>query len=69
MLDAVENISFVEVMWKFSDRQEEEDLAAGVGRSRVSGPPQPTYSDDEDDYEDEEEEVTGSTGTSSRWGV
>ncbi|XP_026205420.1 ubiquitin carboxyl-terminal hydrolase BAP1 [Anabas testudineus] len=50
-----------------SPMQEEEDLAAGVGRSRVSGPPQPTYSDDEDDYEDEEEEVTGSTGTSSRF--
>lgn len=46
--------------------QEEEDLAAGVGRSRRPGPLQPPYSDDEDDYEDEEEEVTGSTGTSSR---
>lgn len=47
--------------------QEEEDLAAGVGRTRMSAPPQPTYSDDEDDYEDEEEEVTGSAVTSTRF--
>lgn len=47
--------------------QEEEDLAAGVGRTRVSGPPQPPFSDDEDDYEDEEEEVvTSPASTSSR---
>lgn len=46
--------------------QEEEDLAAGVGRTRMSAPPQPPYSDDEDDYEDEEEEVTGSSVTSNR---
>uniref|UniRef100_A0AAR2IY02 ubiquitinyl hydrolase 1 n=1 Tax=Pygocentrus nattereri TaxID=42514 RepID=A0AAR2IY02_PYGNA len=39
-----------------SPMQEEEDLAAGVGRPRVPGPPQPAYSDDEEDYEDEEEE-------------
>lgn len=32
----------------------------------MSGPPQPTYSDDEDDYDEEEEEMTGSAGTSSR---
>ncbi|KAM4613845.1 ubiquitin carboxyl-terminal hydrolase BAP1 [Polymixia lowei] len=50
-----------------SPMQEEEDLAAGVGRSRMSGPPQPTYSDDEDDYEDEDEEMTGSGGISSRF--
>lgn len=50
-----------------SPMQEEEDLAAGVGRSRRPGPLQPPYSDDEDDYEDDEEEVTGSTGTSSRF--
>ncbi|KAM8757052.1 ubiquitin carboxyl-terminal hydrolase BAP1 isoform X1 [Acanthopagrus latus] len=50
-----------------SPMQEEEDLAAGVGRSRIAGPPQHPYSDDEDDYEDEEEEVTGSTGTPSRF--
>ncbi|KAM7402160.1 hypothetical protein PAMP_017425 [Pampus punctatissimus] len=49
-----------------SPMQEEEDLAAGVGRSRMSGPPQPPYSDD-DDYEDEDEEVTGSAGTSNRF--
>ncbi|XP_022055877.1 ubiquitin carboxyl-terminal hydrolase BAP1 isoform X2 [Acanthochromis polyacanthus] len=49
-----------------SPMQEEEDLAAGVGRSRMPGPPQPPYSDDEDDYDDDEEEVTGSAGTSSR---
>lgn len=47
-----------------SPMQEEEDLAAGVGRSRVSGP-QPSYSDDDDDYEDEEEEVTSSAGPST----
>nr|XP_025038214.1 ubiquitin carboxyl-terminal hydrolase BAP1 [Pelodiscus sinensis] len=38
-----------------SPMQEEEDLAAGVGRSRV--PVHQHYSDDEDDYDDEEEEV------------
>lgn len=36
--------------------QEEEDLAAGVGRSRVPVRPQ-QYSDDEDDYEDEEDDM------------
>uniref|UniRef100_H3BWM1 Ubiquitin carboxyl-terminal hydrolase n=1 Tax=Tetraodon nigroviridis TaxID=99883 RepID=H3BWM1_TETNG len=50
-----------------SPMQEEEDLAAGVGRTRMSAPPQPPYSDDEDDYEDEEEEVTGSSVTSNRF--
>ncbi|XP_053172374.1 ubiquitin carboxyl-terminal hydrolase BAP1 isoform X2 [Scomber japonicus] len=50
-----------------SPMQEEEDLAAGVGRSRMAGPPQPPYSDDEDDYEDEDEEVTASAGTSNRF--
>uniref|UniRef100_A0A667XVL2 Ubiquitin carboxyl-terminal hydrolase n=1 Tax=Myripristis murdjan TaxID=586833 RepID=A0A667XVL2_9TELE len=49
-----------------SPMQEEEDLAAGVGRSRIPGPPQPPYSDDEDDYEDDDEEVPGSAGTSNR---
>ncbi|KAJ8257530.1 hypothetical protein GJAV_G00186580 [Gymnothorax javanicus] len=44
-----------------SPMQEEEDLAAGVGRSRPQGPPHPQYSDDEDDYEDEEEEEGMST--------
>lgn len=47
--------------------QEEEDLAAGVSRTRMSAPPQPAYSDDEDEYEDEEEEVTGSAVTSNRF--
>ncbi|CAB1420762.1 unnamed protein product [Pleuronectes platessa] len=46
--------------------QEEEDLAAVVGRSRILGPPKPPYSDDED-YEDDEEEVTGSASTSNRF--
>uniref|UniRef100_A0A4W5MFC3 Ubiquitin carboxyl-terminal hydrolase n=1 Tax=Hucho hucho TaxID=62062 RepID=A0A4W5MFC3_9TELE len=41
-----------------SPMQEDEDLATGVGRSRVPGAPQPPYSDD-DDYEDEEEEEIG----------
>uniref|UniRef100_A0A667YKI4 ubiquitinyl hydrolase 1 n=1 Tax=Myripristis murdjan TaxID=586833 RepID=A0A667YKI4_9TELE len=50
-----------------SPMQEEEDLAAGVGRSRIPGPPQPPYSDDEDDYEDDDEEVPGSAGTSNRF--
>ncbi|XP_045884722.1 ubiquitin carboxyl-terminal hydrolase BAP1 isoform X2 [Micropterus dolomieu] len=50
-----------------SPMQEEEDLAAGVGRSRITGPPQTQYSDDEDDYEDDEEEVTGSAGASNRY--
>nr|XP_046239612.1 ubiquitin carboxyl-terminal hydrolase BAP1 isoform X2 [Scatophagus argus] len=50
-----------------SPMQEEEDLAAGVGRSRMPGPPQHSYSDDEDDEEDDEEEVTGSAGTSNRF--
>ncbi|XP_019117996.1 ubiquitin carboxyl-terminal hydrolase BAP1 isoform X2 [Larimichthys crocea] len=50
-----------------SPMQEEEDLAAGVGRSRIQAPPQAPYSDDEDDYDDDEEEVTGSAGTSNRF--
>ncbi|XP_051551105.1 ubiquitin carboxyl-terminal hydrolase BAP1 isoform X2 [Myxocyprinus asiaticus] len=49
-----------------SPMQEEEDLAAGVGRTRVPNPPQPPYSDDEDDYDDEEEECS-TTGASSRF--
>ncbi|XP_030061222.1 ubiquitin carboxyl-terminal hydrolase BAP1 [Microcaecilia unicolor] len=39
-----------------SPMQEEEDLAAGVGRSRVPLPPHQQYSDDEDDYDDEDED-------------
>ncbi|MEJ1276633.1 Brca1 associated protein 1 [Cricetulus griseus] len=38
-------------------QQEEEDLAAGVGRSRVAVRPPQQYSDDEDDYEDDEDDV------------
>uniref|UniRef100_A0A3B5L6F7 ubiquitinyl hydrolase 1 n=1 Tax=Xiphophorus couchianus TaxID=32473 RepID=A0A3B5L6F7_9TELE len=45
-----------------SPMQEEEDLAAGVGRSRTAGPPQPPFSDDEDDF-DEDEEEAGRVGT------
>lgn len=33
----------------------------------MSGPPQPSYSDDEDDYEDDEEEVTSTASTSNRF--
>ncbi|XP_073700054.1 ubiquitin carboxyl-terminal hydrolase BAP1 isoform X2 [Garra rufa] len=47
-----------------SPMQEEEDLAAGVGRSRIPGPPQPPYSDDEDDCDDEEEECSTAGATS-----
>ncbi|XP_035238905.1 ubiquitin carboxyl-terminal hydrolase BAP1 isoform X1 [Anguilla anguilla] len=50
-----------------SPMQEEEDLAAGVGRSRAPGPPHPPYSDDDDDYEDEEEEECMSTDTPVRY--
>ncbi|XP_064422228.1 ubiquitin carboxyl-terminal hydrolase BAP1 isoform X1 [Latimeria chalumnae] len=41
-----------------SPMQEEEDLAAGVGRSRL--PQHHHYSDDEEDYDEEEEEDTNS---------
>uniref|UniRef100_A0A8C6PDM9 ubiquitinyl hydrolase 1 n=1 Tax=Nothobranchius furzeri TaxID=105023 RepID=A0A8C6PDM9_NOTFU len=50
-----------------SPMQEEEDRAAGVGRSRVPGPSQPSYTDDED-YDAEEEEVTASASLRSRTG-
>ncbi|XP_019736258.1 ubiquitin carboxyl-terminal hydrolase BAP1 [Hippocampus comes] len=49
-----------------SPMQEEEDLAAGVGRSRVLAPARPAYSEDEDDYEDEEE-VTAPAGAATRF--
>ncbi|XP_069500106.1 ubiquitin carboxyl-terminal hydrolase BAP1 isoform X2 [Ambystoma mexicanum] len=39
-----------------SPMQEDEDIAAGVGRSRVSLATCQQYSDDEEDYEDEDEE-------------
>uniref|UniRef100_A0A3B5L7I6 ubiquitinyl hydrolase 1 n=1 Tax=Xiphophorus couchianus TaxID=32473 RepID=A0A3B5L7I6_9TELE len=48
-----------------SPMQEEEDLAAGVGRSRTAGPPQPPFSDDEDDFDEDEEEAAGSASASS----
>ncbi|XP_066553806.1 ubiquitin carboxyl-terminal hydrolase BAP1 [Amia ocellicauda] len=50
-----------------SPMQEEEDLAAGVGRSRVPAPPRHPYSDDDEDYEDEEEEDCASTETPVRY--
>ncbi|XP_062842871.1 ubiquitin carboxyl-terminal hydrolase BAP1 [Trichomycterus rosablanca] len=50
-----------------SPMQEEEDLAAGVGRTRGAAPPQPRYSDDEEDEEDEEEEESAVADTSSRF--
>ncbi|XP_027859521.1 ubiquitin carboxyl-terminal hydrolase BAP1 [Xiphophorus couchianus] len=50
-----------------SPMQEEEDLAAGVGRSRTAGPPQPPFSDDEDDFDEDEEEAAGSASASSRF--
>ncbi|KAM7154697.1 LOW QUALITY PROTEIN: ubiquitin carboxyl-terminal hydrolase BAP1-like [Molossus nigricans] len=47
--------------------QEEEDLAAGVGRSRVSVRPPQQYSDDEDDCEDDEEDNVQSTNSTIRY--
>ena len=47
--------------------QEEEDLAVGVGRSRVPVRPPQQYSDDEDDYEDKEEDDTQSTSSAIRY--
>ncbi|MBN3288603.1 BAP1 hydrolase, partial [Polyodon spathula] len=41
-----------------SPMQEEEDLAAGVGRTRVPVPSLQPYSDDEDDYDEEEEDTS-----------
>lgn len=46
--------------------QEEEDLAAGVGRSRVPVRPPQQYSDDEDDYEDDEEDDVQNTNSAIR---
>ncbi|CAL8340675.1 unnamed protein product [Lota lota] len=50
-----------------SPMQEEEDLAAGVGRTRIASAAKPPYSDDEDYEDEEEEEVTGAAGKSSRF--
>lgn len=46
--------------------QEEEDLAAGVGRNRVPVRQPQQYSDDEDDYDDEEEEEVRNTNSAMR---
>ncbi|NXX83672.1 BAP1 hydrolase, partial [Urocolius indicus] len=50
-----------------SPMQEEEDLAAGVGRSRVPMRQHQQYSDDEDDYDDEEEEDVRNTNPAIRY--
>ncbi|XP_072506305.1 ubiquitin carboxyl-terminal hydrolase BAP1 [Notamacropus eugenii] len=50
-----------------SPMQEEEDLAAGVGRSRVPVRPPQQYSDDEDDYDDDEEEDVRNTNSAIRY--
>nr|XP_009920024.1 PREDICTED: ubiquitin carboxyl-terminal hydrolase BAP1-like isoform X3 [Haliaeetus albicilla] len=49
-----------------SPMQEEEDLAAGVGRSRVPVRQHQQYSDDEDDYDDDEEEEVRNTNSAIR---
>ncbi|XP_028943079.1 ubiquitin carboxyl-terminal hydrolase BAP1, partial [Antrostomus carolinensis] len=46
-----------------SPMQEEEDLAAGVGRSRVPVRQHQQYSDDEDDYDDDDEEEVRNTNS------
>nr|XP_056719047.1 ubiquitin carboxyl-terminal hydrolase BAP1 [Euleptes europaea] len=50
-----------------SPMQEEEDLAAGVGRSRVPVRQHQQYSDDEDDYDDDDEEEVCSTNPAMRF--
>ncbi|XP_009987701.1 PREDICTED: ubiquitin carboxyl-terminal hydrolase BAP1, partial [Tauraco erythrolophus] len=50
-----------------SPMQEEEDLAAGVGRSRVPVRQHQQYSDDEDDYDDDEEEEVRNTNSAIRY--
>uniref|UniRef100_A0A8I3SCQ2 Ubiquitin carboxyl-terminal hydrolase n=1 Tax=Canis lupus familiaris TaxID=9615 RepID=A0A8I3SCQ2_CANLF len=50
-----------------SPMQEEEDLAAGVGRSRVPVRPPQQYSDDEDDYEDDEDDDVQNTNSAIRY--
>lgn len=50
-----------------SPMQEEEDLAAGVGRSRVAVRPPQQYSDDEDEYEDDEEDDAQNTNSAIRY--
>ncbi|KAI1234401.1 hypothetical protein IHE44_0003449 [Lamprotornis superbus] len=46
-----------------SPMQEEEDLAAGVGRNRVPVRQHQQYSDDEDDYDDDDEEEVRNTNS------
>uniref|UniRef100_A0A8C6J9D4 ubiquitinyl hydrolase 1 n=1 Tax=Melopsittacus undulatus TaxID=13146 RepID=A0A8C6J9D4_MELUD len=50
-----------------SPMQEEEDLAAGVGRSRVPVRQHQQYSDDEDDYDDDDEEDVRNTNSAIRY--
>ncbi|KFW05499.1 Ubiquitin carboxyl-terminal hydrolase BAP1, partial [Fulmarus glacialis] len=50
-----------------SPMQEEEDLAAGVGRSRVPVQQHQQYSDDEDDYDDDDEEEVRNTNSAIRY--
>uniref|UniRef100_A0A8C8RS49 Ubiquitin carboxyl-terminal hydrolase n=1 Tax=Pelusios castaneus TaxID=367368 RepID=A0A8C8RS49_9SAUR len=50
-----------------SPMQEEEDLAAGVGRGRVLVRQHQQYSDDEDDYDDDDEEEVRNTATAIRY--
>lgn len=52
--------------WSNGVLQEEEDLAAGVGRSRVPVRQHQQYSDDEDDYDDDEEEEVRNTNSAIR---
>uniref|UniRef100_A0A1A8CR32 Ubiquitin carboxyl-terminal hydrolase BAP1 n=1 Tax=Nothobranchius kadleci TaxID=1051664 RepID=A0A1A8CR32_NOTKA len=47
-------------------KKNRQTILEGVGRSRVPGPSQPSYTDDED-YDAEEEEVTASASTSTRF--
>ncbi|XP_031976714.1 ubiquitin carboxyl-terminal hydrolase BAP1 isoform X3 [Corvus cornix cornix] len=49
-----------------SPMQEEEDLAAGVGRNRVPVRQHQQYSDDEDDYDDDDEEEVRNTNSAIR---
>ncbi|XP_061473925.1 ubiquitin carboxyl-terminal hydrolase BAP1 isoform X4 [Rhineura floridana] len=50
-----------------SPMQEEEDLAAGVGRSRVPVRQHQQYSDDEDDYDDDDEEEVCNANPAMRY--
>nr|XP_034961992.1 ubiquitin carboxyl-terminal hydrolase BAP1 [Zootoca vivipara]XP_034961993.1 ubiquitin carboxyl-terminal hydrolase BAP1 [Zootoca vivipara] len=50
-----------------SPMQEEEDLAAGVGRSRVPVRQHQQYSDEEDDYDEEEEEEVCNANPATRY--